>query len=268
MGNLISSKVVTLREAFNIRQGEVISLVGAGGKTTLMSALAHELVNEKVRIISTTTTKIFEWQAWGDFLEIEKDGGKMLGDLPRILAEYRHITLASEKIPSEGKLKGISPETIVNIAESRQVDYIIIEADGAAMKLIKAPNATEPVIPQNTTLVIAVIGIDALGVILNKENVFRPELVSRLTGLPIGEVITADTIATLVTHSGGITKGSPPDARIIPVINKMDLSKDIGEARKIAQKIIELDYPRIRRVVLCQLQSIKPIVDIITGLKR
>ncbi|UCE98126.1 MAG: putative selenium-dependent hydroxylase accessory protein YqeC [Dehalococcoidia bacterium] len=268
MGNSISSKSVTLKEAFNICPGEVISLVGAGGKTTLMSALAKELGNEKARIISTTTTKIFEWQACGDILVIEKDGSKILDELPRILAEYQHISLASEKLPIEGKLKGISPETIVNIAKSKQADYIIIEADGAGMKLIKAPNATEPVIPQNTTLVIAIIGIDALGVILNKENVFRPEIVTRLTGLPIGEVITAETIATLVTHSEGITKGSPPDARIIPVINKMDLIKDIGEAKNIAQKILELDSQRINSVVLCQLQSAKPLVDTVTGLKK
>ncbi|UCG55395.1 MAG: putative selenium-dependent hydroxylase accessory protein YqeC [Dehalococcoidia bacterium] len=259
---------MALREAFNICQGEVISLVGAGGKTTLMSAIADELFNKNARIISTTTTKIYEWQACGYTLIIEKDRDKILSDLPRILAEHRHISLASKKLPAERKLKGISPETIVSIAESKQADYIIIEADGAAMKLIKAPNPTEPVIPQNTTLVLAVVGIDALGATLNRENVFRPEIVSRLTDLPMGGVVTVDTIATLVTHREGITKGSPPDARIIPVINKMDLITEAGKAKTIAQKIIEVGHPRIERVVLCQLQSIEPIVDIITDFKR
>jgi probable selenium-dependent hydroxylase accessory protein YqeC len=231
-----------------------------------MSALANELVNENTRIISTTTTKIYEQQACGDIIIIEKDIGKILSDLPQMLAEHRHITLASEKLPAEGKLKGISPETIVGIAEMEQADYIIIEADGAAMKPIKAPSAVEPVIPQNTTLVLAVVGIDALGLTIDRENVFRPEIVSRLTDLPIGGIITIDTIATLITHHEGITKGSPPDARIIPVINKMDLIADVGKARTIAQKIIQVENPCIERVVLCQLQSIEPIVDIITDL--
>jgi probable selenium-dependent hydroxylase accessory protein YqeC len=259
---------MTLREAFNIHQGEVISLVGAGGKTTVMSALANELVNENTRIISTTTTKIYEQQACGDIIIVEKDRGKMLSDLPRMLVEHQHITLASEKLPTEGKLKGISPDTIVGIAEMEKADYIIIEADGAAMKPIKAPNAAEPVIPQNTTLVLAVVGIDALGVTINRENVFRPEIVSRLTGLPIGGIITLDTIATLITHRNGITKGSPPDARIIPVINKMDLIAEVEIARTLAQKIMGVGHPHIERVVLCQLQSLEPIVDIITDLNR
>jgi probable selenium-dependent hydroxylase accessory protein YqeC len=254
---------ITLKEAFSIRSGEVISLVGAGGKTTLMSVLARELANENARVVSTTTTKIFDWQVCGDILIIEKDEDKILDLLQQALQEYRHTTLVSERLFVEGKLKGISPEAVMCIAELKQVDYVIIEADGAARKPLKAPNATEPIIPQNTTLVIAVVGIDALGLKLTKENIFRPEIVSSLTGLPLGGVISIDTIATLITHSEGITKGSSPNARIIPIINKMDVVEDTSEAEALSKMVLEVGQSQIKRVVLGQLQSVEPVLKVI-----
>ena len=51
---------ITLKEAFAIHHGEVISLVGGGGKTTLMFALAQELASVGELVITTTTAKIFE----------------------------------------------------------------------------------------------------------------------------------------------------------------------------------------------------------------
>jgi len=256
-------KTITLKEAFGIRPGEVISLVGAGGKTTLMSALARELCDGNESVITTTTTKIFEWQAPGEKLIIEADENKMLELAVQALQQYRHITLASKKMPDVNKLDGISPQMIIKLADLEQVDYIIIEADGAARKPLKAPNATEPVIPSNTSLVIAIVGIDALNKKLDRENVFRPEIVSKLTGLAIREPVTPDAITTLVTHNKGITKGSPSGARIIPVINKMDITKSGAEAEALAYKILEVEHPEIERVVLCQLQSVEPVVDII-----
>ncbi len=261
-------EAITLKEAFSIHPGEVISLVGAGGKTTLMSALAKELSGDNESVITTTTTKILDWQASGDILIVEKEEGKILDSLPRMLKEYRHITLASERLLTKGKLNGISPQLVIRIAELKQVDYIIIEADGAAKKPLKAPNATEPVIPQNTTLVIAVVGIDSLGLKLTGENVFRPEIASRLTGLPPGGVISTDTITILITHSEGITKGSPANARIIPIINKMDLAKDSTEAEALAYKILGAGHPGIERVVLGQLQSVEPVVNIIQAPRK
>jgi probable selenium-dependent hydroxylase accessory protein YqeC len=51
---------MTLKEALDIRPGEVISLVGGGGKTTLMFALARELAFGDGCVVTTTTTKILE----------------------------------------------------------------------------------------------------------------------------------------------------------------------------------------------------------------
>ena len=253
-----------LKEALDIKPGEVISLVGGGGKTTLMFALARELASDGKLVITTTTTKIFEPSPTETpLLLMEADEEQMLAMLLRNLEKYRHITLASEKLPS-GKLNGVSPEFVVKLAELNQVSYIVVEADGAARKPLKAPNPTEPVIPHNTSLVIAVVGIDAVGCRLTEENVFRPEIVSRLLGLPLGEVISAEAIASLITHPQGIIKGSPTQARIIPFINKVDLDKGLSKGRDLASKILAMKHPQIEKVILGQAQFPEPVVEVVS----
>ena len=257
---LVIRKLVNLRQAFDIRRGEVISLVGGGGKTTLMFALAHELEAAGENVISTTTTRILEPSAAETFLIVEADEERLLSRVSDELKNHRHITLAAFKTP-DGKLKGISPAMVDRLAKT--VPYIIVEADGAARKPLKAPNATEPVITESTSLVIAVVGMDALGCRLTEENVFRPEIVSHLTGLAEGGTITADTIATLITHPQGITRGSPAHARIIPFINKIDIIKDLSTAEDLAGNILGKGHPQIKRVVLGQVQGTEPVVRII-----
>jgi probable selenium-dependent hydroxylase accessory protein YqeC len=171
--------------------------------------------------------------------------------------------LASEKLTS-GKLNGISPELVSRLAKVNRLSYIIVEADGAARKSLKAPNPTEPVIPSNTSLVIPIVGLDALGSRLTEENVFRPQIVSKLLGLPLGEVISAESIATLMTHPQGIIKGSPDRARIVPFINKVDIDKDLAKARDLASKILAVKHPQIKQVVLGQAQLPQPVIEVIS----
>ncbi len=253
---------ISLKQAFDIKPGEVISLVGGGGKTTLMFALARELEAAGEKVVTTTTTRIFEPSKTETFLIVEADEEKILGQLPAALESHRHITVAAYRLP-EGKLKGISPETVDRIAALKIVPYIINEADGSARKPLKAPNATEPVIPVSTTLVIAVVGVDALGCRLNEDNVFRPEIVSNLTGLTMGGEVTEDTIAVLLTHAQGITKGTPSRARIVPVINKTDILPDVSAAESLANAILAKGHPGIKRVVLGQFKRQEPVARII-----
>src|SRR4030043_2196231 len=49
-----------LEESLGLKAKELISLVGAGGKTTLMFRLAKELVAGGKKVVTTTTTKILE----------------------------------------------------------------------------------------------------------------------------------------------------------------------------------------------------------------
>ena len=242
--------------AFGIKRGAVISLVGGGGKTTLMFALAAELVLAGRTVVTTTTTKILEpGESQSPLLIVEADEKVLMKAFSRNIEKFKHVTLAAEKL-ANGKLRGISPQIIEKLAHSRKVDIIIVEADGAAGKPLKAPDATEPVIPPNTSIVIPVTGIDAVGSRLNPENVFRPEIVSGLLDLPAEEIISPKLIAVLLTHPLGIIKGTPPTARIIPFINKTDLDVEDVKAAGLAEEILKIRHPQIKRVILGQANKV------------
>jgi probable selenium-dependent hydroxylase accessory protein YqeC len=257
-----------LKEALDVKSGEVISLVGGGGKTTLMFALARELASDGGCVVTTTTTRIFEpLPSQTPLLLVEADEEKMTESLVQNMDKYGHITLVRERLPS-GKLAGISPGLVDRLAGVDRVSYIIVEADGASRRSLKAPGPAEPVVPSSTSLLIPLVGVDAVGCRLTEENVFRPRIFSELTGLPLGEVVSADSIAFLITHHRGIIKESPDGARIIPFINKMDVDGGLLRGRDLAGKILAMKHPRIRRVVLGQVQSPEPVTEVIQGGSR
>jgi len=256
----------TLIDALDIHPKEVVSLVGAGGKTTLMFALAHELATRGAFVVTSTTTKIFPpASSVGTSVFLSEDEAELVDFTVKSATGKRPITIASELLPDSGKLQGISPSLVSKLIELGPVDCVIVEADGASKRPLKAPNPKyEPVIPPCTTLVIPIVGIDAFGCKLSEKSVFRSEIVSKLTGLPLGEIVTADTIARLILHPSGITRGSPAHARIIPFVNKVDLALDLSAARNLASQILSANHPQIDRVVLGQAQGNPPVVEVIS----
>ena len=252
-----------LSESLGLKTREVISLSGAGGKTTLMFCLAKELFLAGKKIVTTTTTKILEptsGETVSLFINLDEEELKQF--VLKHLDEYRHITIARERLGS-GKLKGVSSDLVNDLWRSGEIDYIIIEADGAAGRPIKAPREGEPVIPSSTTLVVAILGVDGVEMEINEENVFQAERVSRLTGISMGKKMTDEAMAVLVTHPEGIFKGAPSSSRVIAFLNKVDIPEGVVKAKGIAQKIIERKHPKIERVLLGQLRHEPRVVEVI-----
>jgi probable selenium-dependent hydroxylase accessory protein YqeC len=252
-----------LTEALGIQAKEAISLVGAGGKTTLMFRLAQELFLSGKNVVTTTTTKILEpTSRETNFLFIDPDGRKIKDFVQRHLDQYHHITVAQERLGS-GKLKGISPNLVDELWSLHGMDTIIVEADGAAGRPVKAPREGEPVIPSNTTLVVAILGVDGLEAELNERNVFQPERVSKITGISMGERLTDEAMAILMTHPEGIFKGTPSSSRVIAFLNKVDIPNGMVKAKCITQKIFKERHRQIERVVLGQLNNEPPVAEVI-----
>ena len=252
--------------AFGIEAGEIISLVGAGGKTTLMYNLAKELTRRYSHVITTTTTKIRRPNSTeSPHVLLLSPEERIPSSLSKALENYRHITLAANSLPG-GKLKGLKPETINELRQLLPDVPIIIEADGAAQKSLKAPADWEPVIPETTSLMIPVVGLDVLGKELMEGHVFRAQLAAGLLQVRLGEIITEDHIASLITHPLGIIKGSPAGARIIPFFNKVELLSDLNQAKSLAEKVLASHHPRIKQIILGNARSSHPVATIINAL--
>lgn len=220
-----------------INPGEqIISLTGGGGKTSLMYLLAQELSEAGKRVISTSTTRIAPpriSQTGGLYLETRQ---KVSKGIRRRLDKTGHITVAHRYLPGLGKLEGITVQNAQKLPQIAAAAHVIVEADGAKKKPLKAPADHEPVIPEKTDVCIAVMGLDALGKPLEKQWVFRPEIVSELTGIEHGDPVTAGCMAMLATAPMGLFKGCPSSARRIVFLNKMDLPN----AERGAHEIIAL----------------------------
>jgi probable selenium-dependent hydroxylase accessory protein YqeC len=256
-------RIGLLTEALGVKAREVISLVGAGGKTTLMFRLAKELLSGGKKVVTTTTTKILEPTSdETPFLFVDPDERKIEEFVRGHLDQYHHITIARERIGS-GKLKGVSLNLLNDLWTFPMIDTMIIEADGAAGRPIKVPREGEPVIPMSTSLVVAILGIDGMEMRLNDENVFQAERVSKMTGIPMGGSLTDEALAVLMTHSEGIFKGAPPLSRVIAFINKVDIPDGIVKAKRVAKRILDKKNRQIERVVLGQLKEEPPVVEMI-----
>ena len=252
-----------ISEALGLKEREVISLVGAGGKTTLMYRLAKELLLSGKRVVTTTTTKILEPKLKETkFLFVDSDEKKIKDFVWQHLDQYRHLTVARERLGS-GKLKGVLPDLVNELWSLDKVDIIIVEADGAAGRPVKAPREWEPVIPTATTLVVAILGVDGVGRELNEENAFQPEGISKITGIPVGEKLTDEAMAILMVHPEGLFKGAPSSSRVVAFFNKVDIPKGVAKAKDIARKIFEKKQRQIERVVLGQLKSEPPVVEVV-----
>lgn len=236
-----------LWEALQVRKGEVVSFVGAGGKTTAMYRLASELAGQGWRVITTTTTKIRPPSPKEvEVLVVERDSAQALCCVAEALQSGGVVALAAERLERESKLRGIPTGLVTQLA--RLADAIIIEADGARGRSLKAPASYEPVVPTDTTLLVPVVGIDAVGSRLGEKMVHRPELVSELTGLACGERIGTSIVSKLLVHERGALKSAPAHSRVVPLINKVHHVAELEAARQIAADI--KGHARLARVLV------------------
>ena len=249
---------MTLLSAFEVKKGEVIALVGGGGKTTAMFAMGFEAANLGYKVVLTTTTHIY-------MPTPDPRTDVILNPNPRALLsaikdsfKTCSVVIAGTGITPDNKIIGIGKDIVGSILQTG-ANLVIIEADGAARKPFKAPREGEPVIPGLSTLVIPVVGVDCLYRPLNKENVHRPEVVSRLLGVKEGELITPAMVAGVLLHPMGYRKDIPRNSRWVPFINKVQLPEELVYARAVA---ILLGRGGAGRVIIGAAREIIPVGEV------
>lgn len=203
----------------------IVTLVGAGGKTSLMFKLAQEIIALGQSVLTTTSTKIFKPNLEQSLSIFCTDQPlQWLDDKKDILNSSKHITLAQREI-ANNKLQGLDPETIDVLWKTGRFDWILVEADGAAGRPIKAPADHEPVIPRLSQSVIAILGLKGFNLPLVEEWIFRPHIFSTLTGRNRGEIILFKDLVKVLTHKKGILKGTPRKSEKSIYLNQADNQK-------------------------------------------
>ena len=130
----------------------IISVIGAGGKTTLLHHLAEGYRRKGLRVLVTTTTHML--------IEADTDlscdsfviGHKL---------ETDGYCMAGARCEEPKKICALPHQVLENLYAV--ADIVLIEADGAKHHSLKYPAAHEPVIVPETTEVILLMGLWELG---------------------------------------------------------------------------------------------------------
>ena len=221
----------------------VVAVVGGGGKTSLVYALAREVAALGGRAIVTGTTRFTPApHGWPMPPLIESPPAEVAARVVRALAAGTLAVAGVEPQPA-GRLAPLTPEVIGALAGLGGVDAVLVEADGSRARSFKAPGDHEPVIPACATHVVVVVGASVIGQPLDETHVHRPECVRALVpDLPSDAVCDASLIARVLVHEGGGRKhldGRP----FAVVVNQAD--SHFGGAQAIAEAIRQAGVPRV-----------------------
>ena len=180
----------------------IISLVGAGGKTSLALSLLAEAQAKQLSAVLTTTTKM-HWRQLAPFRPIVSDSAaETAGRLA--LRQSLGQTAAWVGGWVGEKAVGVAPEEVDCLLELLPEAVVLVEADGAKGCWLKAPSCHEPVGPSGTAVTIGVLNVRALGKRLEERFVHRlPEVCSVLRKKP-GEYIELRDYALLAASPQGI----------------------------------------------------------------
>ena len=203
---------------FLAEKGHVVSLVGGGGKTTLLYALSEHCARRGWRVLAGTTTHIR--QPKQNFAAAD-------ADVKALWAAGAFAVLGTPD--GSGKLTAPPPRQLEHWME--QADAVFLEADGAKRLPCKAPAAHEPVILPESDIVLAVAGLSALGRAL-REVCFRLEQACALLGAAPETLLTPELLARLLASEQGERK-LVGNRRFSVVLNQADAPARIAAGEQV-----------------------------------
>ena len=173
-----------LCEQLGIEKG-VTSVIGSGGKTTMLHVLARELCRNGT-VILTTSTHIRPSDEFPCLFSPSEE------EVRAALQEAPAVCVGS--LTEDGKFTAcsLSFETLSSLA-----DYVLVEADGSKRLPLKAHASHEPVIPENSQKSVCVVGASGLGKPI-REAVHRPALFCAMTGASEEDIATPELTARVL----------------------------------------------------------------------
>lgn len=221
----------------NIKPSQCVSIMGAGGKSTLMNRLADELIVLGCTVVLSSTTNYHRPKA----LQSEQilltrevpDWPERLGMLAR---RWNRLLVLHHDL-GDAMVKGIDVAAVCKIHEQVPDAIVIVKTDGARKRWFKAPNQSEPVIPPWSQVCITVVNREILGQPLTDALVHRPERVAELTGLNVGDRITPQAVGMVLTHPDTYARKIPTGARRAVYISHVQSPEDLAQARAIAASL-------------------------------
>ncbi len=213
----------SLSDLLGIQMPAAVAVVGCGGKTSLIGALAQE--NKEQKVLVSPTTKIrpmpqadMLYTSQQDFLQATPENG---------------ICCAGQLDGQTGKLGGF-PLVVLEEAKE-QYSLLLLEADGSRGIDCKGWETFEPVVPEFCTHTIGVATVLPVGKPATEETVFRLPQFLALTGLFEGDTITIQALADMVCNDNGMFENSRGQRSVF--INKVETEAQECLAKELLLQI-------------------------------
>ena len=202
---------------------EIIAVMGAGGKTSLLNILGEELagVNRRVLLTSLTKSEIDTSRKTFTLDTVVKN------EVPLLFKEYNPLRLM-KSAGENGKLNGIEAEDIMSLMS--EFDAAIIECDGARKLSLKAHTDFDPSVPGFATRLIIIAAADVVDTRLTDGKVHRPDLFKQIWRITDDYILDAGFIAEVLTTKRGYHLKNPSEVKPVYFINKADTHPAQAEA--------------------------------------
>lgn len=235
----------------------IISVVGAGGKKTTMYRLAAAHTG-RIAITSTVYTPPFRRRLNAHL--VLADAEHLTAQVNSALQKYERVAYAQAS-NKPARLRGVSPQQVADIHRTLGFDATLVKADGARLRWVKAPDQNEPVVPSDTSVLIPVLSIRAIGKRLSDEIAHRVKDVAHIMKIQPGDRITATHLARLLSSEDGALK-SANQARVIPVINMVESKEEARLAKLVAEQAMG-ETNKIDRVVIASMAREDPVLHVV-----
>jgi molybdenum cofactor cytidylyltransferase len=228
-----------LADALRVDKSMTVAFVGAGGKSSAIHQLIVEL-NETFPVIVTTTTKLGTTQ--GDMAgpHLELDGNPNFAQIRRLLQDSNSGLVTNGQTLNGKKLIGLD-DTQVGILHEIAKELgavLLIEADGARGKSLKAPADHEPVIPNWVDEVVVTAGLDVIGKAFTSEHIHRIEIAKTLLGIEGKLTIDVNVVARLLESGRAGLKDVPSKATARALLTHAESNENLALGRQIAYQLL------------------------------
>lgn len=210
--------------------GRTIAVAGAGGKHTLMAALVAGCRARDEPVIVTSTTHLHRTSAF-DALPAVTWG--VAADRTALVAAVQRQRCALVISQTWGKQMwhGISPQEVAAVRAVAPTSCLLVKADGARKRLLKAPGENEPRWPTAPDHCVLVLSLAACGRTLDDQSVHR---LPRVAALTRDRRIAATTLIDVIVGPGGYGQRFPSSARRVLYLSHCDTPQRLEAARAIA----------------------------------
>ena len=226
----------------------VVTVIGSGGKTSLIWHLAASLAQSR-RILVTPTTKMLvpppEEKLYDRYCNANSlrdanslhNANTLCDGLPP--APFPGVTLVGQFNEAIGKLESLPLPALSKLISD--YDLTLIEGDGSKGLPLKGWTEYEPVVPDFTTLTIGVLPLWPLGKQISEDLIFRLPLFLSLTGADAGETLKPERIIALITSGEGKGESGSPGGlfakargKRLLFFNQVEDDGALGQAQEIA----------------------------------